>query len=502
MIETLQHRNGPLKINLLIFCTLFILVLSYFYWQIHQSRQAFEQHVGEHAQLVSEVVATNLNNAQLSLQVIEQVVTTYLANTARFVAFLDGIEPFSANELAAYIEENGLSGILISHAGKPIVMAPDNWFTMAQGRKYERQQLVHLAKQQQYVLICPDQEHHRTIILGLPSQSIEQLKQQMQVPQLLEALSQLSGIAQLRLQPTSLLGSEPINVNERHLPLGDKTVVLAVELDLLSAREAELWQQFLVFSSLLAFAAVLLSWVLQRYQNRHTAYLLGLQRQLAQQREDASLGRAASTISHEVRNPLNAISMGLQRLQLEAEGLDDDHRALIRAMCDAVQRTNGIVVGLQRFAQPLKPQLQTVDVDQKIRHVVALYRPQAEKQQVAVACTMESIYCCLDDELLGLLLENLVKNALEAQPNGGFVHLVLQRQANNMILMVENGVDEELANIDQCIEPYFTTKTRGTGLGLTMVRKIALAHGGEVTLDQPDTHCFRVQVNFPLNEVV
>ncbi len=502
MIESLRHRNGPLKINLLIFGSLFILVLSYFYWQIYQSRQAFEEHVGEHANLVSEVVATNLNSTQLSLQVIEKVVTSFLANTARFVGYLDEIEPFTADELAGYIEENGLAGILIYRQGNPIVMAPDNWFTLAQGRKYDQQQLVHLAQQQLYVLICPDHDLQRTIVLGLPSQSIEQLKQQMEVPQLLKALSQLSGIAQLRLETAASLGSVPINTHERHLPMGDKTVVLEIESELLSEREAELWRQFLVFSSLLAIAAVMLSWVLQRYQNRHTSYLLGLQLELTQQREDASLGRAAATISHEVRNPLNAISMGLQRLQLEANDLDDDHQALIRAMGDAVQRTNGIVVGLQRFAQPLKPYLQTIDVDQKIRHIIALYRPQAEKQQVAVACTLESIHWRIDDELLGLLLENLVKNALEAQPTGGFVHVVLQCQGDEMVLIVENGIDEELSDIDECLEPYYTTKTRGTGLGLTMVRKIAVAHGGEVTLDQPDSDCFRVQVIFPLKEVV
>lgn len=380
-------------------------------------------------------------------------------------------------------------------------MAPENWFTVAPGREYSEQQLLHLAKQQQYVLICPDADH-RTIILGMPSKSIEDLKQQMQVPQLLQSLSELSGIAQLRLQSTAALGQEVVGINERRLPMGDKTVILAIESSLLTEREAQLWQQFLLFSSLLAFAAVLLSWVLQRYQLRHTANLLGLQKQLAQQREDASLGRAASTISHEVRNPLNAISMGLQRLQLEANVLDDDHQALIRAMCDAVQRTNGIVVGLQRFAQPLQPKLETVDVDKKIESIVALYQPQAEKQRVAVACTMESIYCRIDDELLGLLLENLVKNALEAQPNGGFVHIVLQQQGEMMVLSVENSIEENLSDIEQYLEPYYTTKTRGTGLGLTMVHKIAVAHGGDVVLDQPDHDCFRVEVRLPLKEAL
>ncbi|MEA3466326.1 MAG: ATP-binding protein [Thermodesulfobacteriota bacterium] len=502
MVDSQYNRNRPLKLNLLVFAVLFALVLGYFYWQIAQSRRAFDEHVSEHARLVSEVVAANLRNASQSRQVVEQIVTSFLANTARFVAYLDAVEPFSADELVAYAQENGLSSLWIQHATQPAVMAPPKWFNLtASQRSNHQQQLLHIEHQHLYVLIWPSPDSERTIVLGIHAQAIEQLQQKLGVPQLLKALSQLTGIAQLRLEPAVALdASKNLGANERHLPVGDNTLVLVVEPDSLSQRIALLWREFFLFSALLAIAGLLLSWFLYRYQNRHINHLWQLQHQLALQREDASLGRGAAAISHEIRNPLNAISMGLQRLQLEASALDADHRQLIEAMCAAVQRTNGIVTGLQRYALPLKPQCQAVNVEQQINKVVALYRPQAEQQRVSFACMVESLICEIDEELFGQLLENLLKNALEAQQGGGFVRLVLHREDNNLLLIVENGLGDtgDTVKLDQCLEPYYTTKTRGTGLGLTMVRKIAVAHGGEVMLDLPEANCFRVRVRFPM----
>lgn len=498
MKQLTQENSAPLKINLLIFAGLFLLVLSYFYWQINQSRQAFAEHVQEHTQLVAEVVTSNLNNASQSLQIIEQVITSFLSNTARFVAYLDEVEPFTADELAAYAHENGLAGLWIRHGSQPSVMAPENWFAN-EGQNYAEPTLIHRQQQQQYVLFWPRPEQQLTIILALPAEKIERLQKQMQIPQLLETLSQLSGVEQLHLDTTQQAQKHQLAANERQIILGNNTVTLMIESDILVQREALLWQQFWLFSLFLALAAVFFSWVLQRYQNRHTEKLLQLQQQLAHQREDALLGRAAAAISHEIRNPLNAISMGLQRLQLEEPNLNKGHQSLIEAMLDAVTRSNGIITGLQRFAQHLRPELQLVDINKQIHSVLALYTATAQEQKVVIATTMEQLDCAVDPELFGLMMENLVKNALEAQPLGGYISIVLQRYPDHLLLDIENG-STDVIDLEQCLAPYYTTKTRGTGLGLAMVKKIVLAHGGELRLDQPDENCFLVQISLPVKE--
>lgn len=499
------HERWLFKINLLVFSALFVLVLGYFYWQIEQSRQAFSAHVKQHAQLVSEVVAANLRNASQSQQLVEQIVRTFLSNTARFVAYLEGVEPFSRYELAAYAAENGLCGIWIEHAGQPAVMAPAGWFSTTLVAVDSQPQLVHLQQKHQYVMIWPDSASQTTIALGFPAEAIEQLQQQMDVPNLLKTLSQLTGIAELRLEPTASPSAAVLaglSRNEQRLAIGENTLILVVESDSLSNRVAALWREFFLFSVLLAVAAVLLSWLLYRYQNRHLAHLWQLQQELVMQREDALLGRAAGSISHEIRNPLNAISMGLQRLQLESTVLTAEHQQLLVAMGDAVQRTNSIVTGLQRYARPLLPHCRSVAVEEEIEKILALYRGQAEKQQIAVGTAIATLVAELDVELFGQLLENLVKNAVEAQPEGGFIHLLVRRDNERLLLRIENSMKAQRLDLGQCLEPYYTSKTRGTGLGLTMVRKIAAAHGGTLTIEQPAEDCFAVQVELPLRRTV
>lgn len=97
------------------------------------------------------------------------------------------------------------------------------------------------------------------------------------------------------------------------------------------------------------------------------------ERLLAKEHEAAALGRATATIAHEVRNPLNAINMGLQRLTLESAVLDEDQRALIVAMEEAV-RAAAIISELQRFTRKLQPRLQPLDPAKLLQQMLLLYQ--------------------------------------------------------------------------------------------------------------------------------
>ncbi len=91
----------------------------------------------------------------------------------------------------------------------------------------------------------------------------------------------------------------------------------------------------------------------------------------------------------------------------------------------------------------------------------------------------------VNEELKGMfngVVENLLKNAVEAQPDGGFLHLELERQNHEIVLKVRNGGFSLPTNQAECIlEPYFTTKaTTGSGLGLPIAQRIVQAHGGHI----------------------
>jgi signal transduction histidine kinase len=246
---------------------------------------------------------------------------------------------------------------------------------------------------------------------------------------------------------------------------------------------------------------IFFSWLLYRYQQRDLKQATHFERMLAREHEAASLGRATATIAHEVRNPLNAINMGLQRLQLESDNLNEEQEEMLVAMREAVTRTSTIVTELQRFTRKLQPEHKPVQLEEIINQVLTLYRPACTDQVITVTSTIQSSLPVIGDrELLAELLENLLKNCVEAQTDGGFIQIQLQDDQDSQILIINNG-GFTLSGNDRSRpgEPYFTSKTRGTGLGLALCRRIAEAHNGQLEIQTfPNNETFSVKLTLPL----
>lgn len=233
-----------------------------------------------------------------------------------------------------------------------------------------------------------------------------------------------------------------------------------------------------------------------RMQNRTRRY----ERQLSREREDAALGRVASAIAHEVRNPLNALGMGLQRLQIEARELSVDHRQLVGLMLDSVSRTNRIIGGLLKYAQPQKPNRRPMRLDSMIDELLLLYQAQCRETGIAVTKHIDFREPVLADaDLVRQVLQNLLLNALEAQPRGGFIALELERRGLEVSLAMRNGgfslsADQAL----RIFEPYFTTKDQGTGLGLAISQRIMEAHGGRLEVRAMENNLVEIVAHLPL----
>ncbi len=339
------------------------------------------------------------------------------------------------------------------------------------------------------------------IMLGFSAQNIEELHQQLRMPALLKALSNMPGISYVKIDERGAEGSPPSGmVVEQRINAGDTVLRVGFDASQYSMRVRQIWRNVLIFSLVLACLGVFFSWLLYRYQSAYLQKITDFERKLAREREDAALGRATATITHEIRNPLNAISMGLQRIELEADELSPEHRELAASMRQAVKRTNTIVGDLLRYSRPMEARRDPVNLTELVDGILLLYKPQCQVKNITV-----SHHSTLarpvpgDAELLGQLFENIIKNAVEAQPGGGYISVNSIIENNQARLSIDNAMPRgSVDNLSQLLEPYFTTKTRGTGLGLPIARRIAQAHNGALTLATPDQDIFRAVITLPL----
>jgi signal transduction histidine kinase len=240
--------------------------------------------------------------------------------------------------------------------------------------------------------------------------------------------------------------------------------------------------------------------VIAYLENRMEIRTRKYERQLSREREDAALGRVASAIAHEVRNPLNALGMGLQRLQIEARELSMDHRQLVGLMLDSVHRTNRIIGGLLKYAQPRKPNLRSMRLDSMIEELLKLYQTQCRETGITVTKNIDFHEPVLADaDLLGQVFQNLLLNAIEAQTGGGFIGIELKRRGSEVRLAIRNGgfslPDDQAWRM---FEPYFTTKGQGTGLGLPISQRIMEAHGGRLEVRSMENDQVEIVAHLPL----
>lgn len=240
----------------------------------------------------------------------------------------------------------------------------------------------------------------------------------------------------------------------------------------------------------------LISFFQYRIETKSRSY----ERQLSKVREDAALGRAAATIAHEVRNLLNSVSIGTQRLQLEAEELTVEHEHLLELMMEAVRRANRMVTGLLDYSRPRIPRLETVQPAKLVDNILELHLSRCEELGIRIEKHMDfqgTIQA--DSDLLAQVVENILQNAIEAQPHGGFVALTLKLQNFQMALVVRNGgFEAPPEKLEMILEPYYTTKATGTGLGLSIVRRIVEAHDGQVAVSTPYGKVLEIAVFIPL----
>jgi signal transduction histidine kinase len=226
-----------------------------------------------------------------------------------------------------------------------------------------------------------------------------------------------------------------------------------------------------------------------------------------------SLGRLMAGVTHEVRNPLNAMTIHLELVRehlhrltvasrapvgavLRLEGRDeppvdvDGAREHIDVIASEIKRLDEVITGFVRFIRPEELQLQPVDVQSLINEVVALVEPDAKRGGITcrgeVSGSLPELRA--DPALLRQAVLNLALNACQAMPEGGKVTIAARTAKDRRIALTieDTGIGIPADKLDRIFDLYFTTKPQGSGIGLSIVYRIVQLHGGEIEVQSTE----------------
>lgn len=233
----------------------------------------------------------------------------------------------------------------------------------------------------------------------------------------------------------------------------------------------------IVLLGLLA-AGWVFAFVLYRFIQREEQHQLEMTRQEGL----AHLGEMGAMLAHEIRNPLAGIKGYAQVIEKKPQ--DDRNGGFAHLIVSETLRLEALVNELLSYAKRDTEQMVSLDLNEVVSHSASLLRQEAEQLLIAIVCDCQkNILMYGNRDRLTQLLLNVVKNAIQAMPDGGTVRITTGIVGKKAVISVKDsgqGISEE--DMSRIFEPFFTTKARGTGLGLALCRKIAEEHGGDISV--------------------
>ncbi|HLB64634.1 MAG TPA: ATP-binding protein [Anaerolineales bacterium] len=216
----------------------------------------------------------------------------------------------------------------------------------------------------------------------------------------------------------------------------------------------------------------------------------------------ALLGEVTAIFAHEVRNPINNISTGVQLVASRLGRDHPQHEALERIQKECL-RLNQLMGDVLAFARPLELRIEPLDLTDVLQRLLARWEPRF--RQAGVTCHTAFApgmpRAAADPRTLEQIIVNLITNALQAMPEGGTLSVTLKPAEATQGPMVELKIADTGPGIppevrERIFDPFFTTKKEGTGLGLAITRRILSAHKGTISLESyPDAGTvFTVQI--------
>ena len=212
----------------------------------------------------------------------------------------------------------------------------------------------------------------------------------------------------------------------------------------------------------------------------------------------------AAGVAHEIGNPLNSLNIHLQLIERAARKADGAKRAELQESVEVaraeVNRLDSIITQFLRAIRPTRPQLQPENVNSLVEEAVRFFAPEIKDRDIVVEQELRSDLPLinLDRDQMKQAFYNVIKNSFEAMKSRGILRIRTDKDESHVLIkFTDTGGGISPENLSRVFEPYFTTKTSGTGLGLLIVRRIVREHGGELSIESSEGKGLSLTIRLP-----
>lgn len=229
-----------------------------------------------------------------------------------------------------------------------------------------------------------------------------------------------------------------------------------------------------------------------------------LEEKLREAEHLSGIAQLAKGIAHEIRNPLNFISLSIDHLKKKYSPGDEKEREnfdlLITSIKHEIQRLNRLAGDFLDYGKPLRLNLREVDIGSLIQEILDLVKVKAEKDGVKILYQRGDIpRLSVDPELLKTCILNIILNAFQSMPEGGNLAISAKTSEGNVrIIIQDSGIGVSKENLPKLFDPFFSTKSKGLGLGLAMTKRVAEEHGGKVIFQSEEGKGSAITISLPV----
>ncbi len=212
----------------------------------------------------------------------------------------------------------------------------------------------------------------------------------------------------------------------------------------------------------------------------------------------------AAGVAHEIGNPLNSLNIHLQLIEREARKLDGAKGAELQESVEVaraeINRLDSIITQFLRAIRPTRPQLRPENINTIVEEAVRFFALEIKDRDIVVEQELRSDLPLLelDRDQMKQAFYNVIKNSFEAMKSRGILRIRTDLDESHVIVrFTDTGGGISAENLSRVFEPYFTTKTSGTGLGLLIVRRIVREHGGELSIESSESKGLTLTIRLP-----